>query len=151
MKARWDDSPWTEMKCGQCGEQFCLLTTTYELLKRSSYIFYCPWGHQRHFPQGPSETDKLRQERDRLKQDAARLEDELRMARAAREHVAEQRDRAERRASAARGQVTRLKNRAAAGVCPCCNRSFENLKRHMDVKHKGFALEETAPIGSSLQ
>jgi DNA repair exonuclease SbcCD ATPase subunit len=139
------------MKCGQCGEQFCLLTTTYELLRRSSRTFFCPWGHERHYPQGPSENDKLRQERDRLKQDQARLQDEIRTLAASRQLAAEARDRAERRASAARGQVTRLKNRAAAGVCPCCNRQFENLRRHMESKHKGFALEETAPIGETIQ
>lgn len=42
---------------------------------------------------------------------------------------------------AARGQVTRLKNRAAAGVCPCCNRTFHQLVRHMAAKHPDFAAE----------
>jgi hypothetical protein len=31
--------------------------------------------------------------------------------------------------------VTRLKNRAAAGLCTCCNRSFQNLRKHMEIKH----------------
>jgi hypothetical protein len=134
----------TEIKCGQCGERWCLDTATYETLQRSSATFHCPWGHLRHFPQGESEMDKLRRERDRLKQDAARLEEWARLA-------TEARDRADRQAAAARGQVTRLKNRAAAGVCPCCNRSFENLRRHMAVKHKGFALEAAAPKGVTVQ
>jgi hypothetical protein len=26
-------------------------------------------------------------------------------------------------------------------VCPCCNRTFENLARHMNSKHRGYAAE----------
>lgn len=33
---------------------------------------------------------------------------------------------------------TRLKNRIAAGVCPCCNRTFANLARHMTGQHPDF-------------
>lgn len=140
-----------EMKCGQCGEEFCLTKATYEGLKRSSQTFHCPWGHKRHFPQGPSETNALRLERDRLKQEAARLEEQAALQRHWRLRADEARAAAERRASAARGQVTRLKKRAAAGVCPCCNRQFVDLHRHMKTKHAGFVAEEVAPEGATLQ
>ena len=30
------------------------------------------------------------------------------------------------------------KESAKAGVCPCCNRSFSNLRRHIQAKHKEF-------------
>lgn len=94
--------------------------------------WFCPNGHNLVFSE--SKLDKLTHERDRLKQNAAYLEQ-----RAA--ELQDARDAAERRASAARGQVTRLKNRAAAGLCPCCNRSFVNLTRHMATKHAGFAAD----------
>ena len=58
----------------------------------------------------------------------------------------EAREGAERRASAARGQVTKLKNRAAAGVCPCCNRQFQNLKNHMATKHPEFNAPENLKV-----
>ena len=29
----------------------------------------------------------------------------------------------------------RIEKRIHAGVCPCCNRSFPNLQRHMAAKH----------------
>lgn len=48
-------------------------------------------------------------------------------------------DHAERSLSATKGVVTRMKNRVSKGICPCCNRSFENLKRHMQKKHPEFA------------
>jgi len=129
-------------QCCQCGEPMAMTEATHQTLKRSGAIFYCTFGHQQVFATGPTEADKLRREHDRLKQENARLE-EYRLAaeraeQAALEHAAAQ----ARRAAAARGQVTRLKNRAAAGVCPCCNRTFVNLQRHMASKHAGFVAEE---------
>ena len=44
----------------------------------------------------------------------------------------------ERSHSATRGHVTRQKKRAAAGVCPCCNRTFKQLARHMERKHPNY-------------
>lgn len=34
-----------------------------------------------------------------------------------------------------------MKNRVANGVCPCCNRHFENLERHMKGQHPDFQPE----------
>ncbi len=45
---------------------------------------------------------------------------------------------AEQSAKSFKGQVTRLKNRAVAGVCPCCNRTFKQLAAHMKTKHPEF-------------
>ena len=123
---------WTT--CAQCKERFGLTDETEAVLRKSGQGFHCPWGHPLSFRLGPSEEELLRKERDTLKQQNA-------MWRATAD---EQRDRAsaaERRASAARGQVTKLKNRAAAGVCPCCNRTFTNLARHMAGQHPAFAAE----------
>jgi hypothetical protein len=44
----------------------------------------------------------------------------------------------ERRLSAQKGATTRAKKRHAAAVCPCCNRSFVQLRRHMENKHPGY-------------
>lgn len=60
------------------------------------------------------------------------------------DRMRDEKEAAERRVSAAKGQVTKLKNRTAAGVCPCCTRSFENLKRHMATKHPAFTDEPQA-------
>jgi hypothetical protein len=85
--------------------------------------FYCPAGHSQWYL-GESEEDKLRRERDRLKQDAARLMDELAAA--------------NRRASDYKNHATRMTTRAKAGVCPCCNRTFKQLAAHMANKHPEF-------------
>jgi DNA repair exonuclease SbcCD ATPase subunit len=83
---------------------------------------------------GESDETKLRRERDRLTQRLAEKDDELRRQR-------ERVEAAERRGAAARGQVTKIKNRIGHGVCPCCNRTFENLHRHMASQHPTFTAE----------
>ena len=131
------------VSCYSCHEEFGLEPATEASLRRSSVTFYCPWGHPLHFPQGESAETTLRRERDRLKQDAARLHQEI-------ANTAAQRDAAERRASAAKGQITKLKKRSAEGRCPCCNRVFVDLLSHMKSKHAEYeaaeiVLEEDAP------
>lgn len=131
-----------DQDCVECFVKFGVPVGFTARRREDKRTFFCPNGHPMSYTQ--SEADKLRQERDRLKQNTGYLEDQVRRQR-------EMREAAERRASAARGQVTRLKNRAAAGVCPCCNRTFVQLARHMATKHKGFALESTTPIGETVQ
>lgn len=48
----------------------------------------------------------------------------------------------ERSHQTTRGHLTRQRKRAAAGVCPCCHRNFQNVKRHMTTKHPDFKPEE---------
>lgn len=121
-------------ECCNCGVAFAFPKEFKdECLKNrgpNGRAFYCPNGHRQWYT-GESEADALRRERDRLKQDAARLE----------EQIARERDlraNAERRVSAARGQITKLHKRVGEGHCPCCNRGFVNLRRHMAAKHPDF-------------
>lgn len=138
--------------CYSCKRPISLTEDEERILRQTNANFFCLWGHDQHFLKGPTEAETLRRERDRLKQDAARLEDEKRMAWATVEDQRRRREAAERRASAARGQVTRLKNRASAGLCPCCNRSFVKLRQHMATKHAGFLAEEVqAESGTTIQ
>lgn len=126
--------------CARCGVSFGLPDELYMAAKASSKInFYCPYGHEQHFSTGPTEAEKLRLERDRLQQQIAYKDDTIKAERARREQT-------ERQLLAQRGVVTRIKNRVAYGVCPCCTRSFQNLQRHMASKHAAWTPEkETAP------
>src|SRR3990167_10385434 len=100
---------------------------------RGRIEFFCAYGHGQVYTEGESEETKLRRERDRLMQRLAQKDDEIRAA------VDLQRE-AERSAAAFRGQVTRVKNRVGNGVCPCCNRTFSDLARHMHSKHPDYAI-----------
>lgn len=135
-------SGFTTITCGTCKEEFAIKTELYNVLRRNQQTFYCPHGHKRYYPLGPTEEDKLRQERDRLTQQLAQKDDAIAAERRRGDSLRDQRDYEQRRVAAAKGQVTRLKNRAAAGVCPCCNRSFQNLQRHMAHQHPGFPTEK---------
>lgn len=121
--------------CVTCKCETWIPDALYEAAKSAPNInFYCAYGHHMHYPQGESETDKLRRERDRLAQRVAEREDQIKYQR-------ERAEAAERRSAAARGQVTKIKNRVGAGVCPCCTRSFTNLRRHMEAEHSDFRAE----------
>lgn len=84
---------------------------------------YCPLGHS-WIRSGKSETQREREARERAEAREQALRDQL--------------EASERQARAYKGHATRLRNRAAAGVCPCCTRTFQNLQRHMASKHPTF-------------
>src|SRR5215472_14470508 len=104
-----------------CGIEYGIPEALNERLlsKRVHLNTYCPNGHQWHYT-GQSDADRAR------------------AAEARATHADDQRRAAERQAAAWKGQATRLRNRVAAGVCPCCNRTFQNLARHMAGQHPGY-------------
>lgn len=102
--------------------------------RQDGRTFYCPNGHKLTF--GDNELDKL-------KKQLAREETRRAQAQA---YASDQRERAnatERRLSAQKGVTTRLKNRVSKGVCPCCNRHFVDLERHMKGQHPEFMEDES--------
>lgn len=109
-----------------CGISFAVPSWWVKGKRDTHAWFYCPNGHQQHFSAESTE-EKLRRERDRLKQDIARAEDEAAQAR--------------KQAELLTKQKRRLEKRAAAGTCPCCQRTFSNMSRHMKTKHPDFAAE----------
>ena len=114
-------------RCGGCGIWFAMPDWYVEERKRDRKGFNCPNGCSRIF------TGQTREQK--LKSEVARLKD----------RVVEERQRkqdAKRSLSATKGVVTRMKNRAAAGLCPCCNRTFQNLARHMKNQHPEYAKQE---------
>ncbi len=123
--------------CCACGIPFGIEADRQRRLRDNpGSTFYCTSGHAMHYA-GKSKADQLAEQLSRERQRIAEMEDTIAF-------VENQRALAARQAAAAKGQVTKLKRRAAAGVCPCCNRSFENLSRHMKSKHPTFAAEEVA-------
>lgn len=114
---------------------------SYETYLRNHQTFYCVHGHKQHFTEGKSDLDKLRDQ----------LEAERRARQRAEQNVAYYSDEAKRernRANGYKGHATKMTKRAKAGICPCCNRHFTALERHMASKHPDFTpleIEEGAP------
>lgn len=122
-----------EIECCKCGICFYVPDNWYRNRQKTCDTFHCPNGHPQSFR--VSSLDKMRQERDQLKQQVAQRDDEVRDA--------NKRAAAERRTAIAyKGQATKLRKRAKGGACPCCNRTFENLARHMKSKHANYPGEQ---------
>jgi hypothetical protein len=92
--------------------------------------FYCPAGHPQSY-HGKTEKEKLKDEIAYQKREVERLDRERKREIANRTMV-------EHRLRAQKGVVTKLKKRVGKGACPCCNRHFANLERHMTTQHPDF-------------
>jgi hypothetical protein len=103
-----------------CGIWFAAPSNLVRLHDEKGKTLYCPLGHS---------TVRIKSENAKLKEANDALSASL-------VHERDQREAAERKAAAARGQVTKVKNRVKNGVCPFCTRSFPNLAAHMETKHK---------------
>lgn len=111
-------------ECFKCGVMFAIPTDLRNyLLADHSREFFCPNGHGQVYG-GKTEAEKQRERAERLALQLANRDEDLRCARA--------------QVAATKGQVTKLKKRVANGVCPCCNRSFANLGRHMAGQHPDY-------------
>ncbi len=119
-----------KIACGQCAGIYAVAQRYYEDRQKAGGDWHCPycnctWG----FSSGNSENDRLKKEKEQLEATIRAKNDLLASERARHDQT-----RASLRAQ--RGVTTRILNRTHNGVCPHCNRHFENLHRHMQTKHK---------------
>lgn len=120
-------------QCASCGCYFGVPSGFTANRRSDKGSFYCPNGHSMSYNE--SELDRVRRERDRLKQGAAEKDDEIKRQRELRKET-------ERKLVAAKGQMTKLRKRVSNGVCPCCNRTFADMARHMQTKHPEFIVDD---------
>lgn len=122
--------------CYRCHVPFGIPQQWQDSLRESHATFYCPAGHGQHY-NGKSDLEKAQERAARLERQVANREEDLRSERASHELT-------ERRRRAAKGQLTKTKKRIANGVCPCCNRTFADLGRHMAGQHPDYAEASTS-------
>lgn len=94
--------------------------------RENGWKLCCPLGHEWWYT-GQTEKEKLQ----------AKLKDERDRS----GRLAAERDQTAASLRATKGVVTRQRKkleRVKNGVCPCCNRTFVNLGRHMSTKHPDF-------------
>jgi uncharacterized C2H2 Zn-finger protein len=100
--------------------------------RRDGKRFYCPHcGTYWFYTPGPTEADKLKEELANVKHHVAWLKE-------ASDRSQRDADHFKRKAAAARGLVTKLKNKAAQGECPCCGQYFPDLHSHITSAHPEF-------------
>lgn len=120
-----------ECVCINCGVAFTVPENMIAHQRKTGGYHHCPNGHSQGWGKGETEQDKIRRERDQLRQQLAERDDEI--ARQERMRKA-----AEGRLSQANKKAAKAAKRAAAGVCPCCNRTVGQMARHMKSKHPDF-------------
>lgn len=106
----------TDMTCGSCGIDFAMPEWFRKQKKADGSTWYCPAGHPRVYRESDVAAAKRLLEEERLARQA--VEDQL---------------------AASQREAKRQAKRVANGVCPCCNRSFVQLARHMKAKHPDFS------------
>lgn len=116
--------------CLTCGIPYTIPVNVAETQRKQGGYHCCHMGHKQGWPEEGSEDARIRRERDRLVQQLAQRDDAIRAE-------TERADRAERSARSYKASATKIRKRIGHGVCPCCNRTFENLARHMATKHPG--------------
>ncbi|HMA26059.1 MAG: hypothetical protein ACM33U_07590 [Solirubrobacterales bacterium] len=110
-----------EVEICTCGVLFAAPQNLLDKRREDGRTFYCPNGHHLVYD---SENERLKRDLAATRRVAQSRLDLL--------HAEENSHRA------TRGHLTRKKKqlaRVSAGVCPCCNRTFQNLARHMQTKH----------------
>lgn len=107
--------------CGAdgCDQAFGMSRDFYDETRAKGIGWTCPRGHNRIWLEKTTEqklTDAQARE--------TALKDQLAAA--------------VREADRVRQDLLRDRQRFANGVCPCCNRSFENVRRHISTKHPDY-------------
>lgn len=118
----------TETCCQKgCNVTFAMTTEFYNRVRNDHSWWYCPLGHAQHYT-GTSDEQKLREAQAR----ETALRDQL--------------EASIRDGEAQRVELARIRQRIANGVCPCCNRSFGNVRAHMESQHPDYAAPPAEPF-----
>lgn len=109
--------------CGECGGTYAIAERVVAQKREKGGYWHCPycqcsWGY--HESELQKAQKALAAEKDRHTATLSRLN----VAAAERDQLAK--------------KHARLQKRIEKGVCPCCNRTFLNLQKHMATKHPEF-------------
>ncbi len=95
---------------------------------------YCPLGHAA-VPSHEPDAKRLRRQLEEKKREHYQ---EIQRERAAHDQTRADRDHKENQRRAEKAAKTKIKKRVQGGACPCCNRTFQNLARHMKGQHPDY-------------
>lgn len=117
------------LTCIKCGSSYAAPEQFFDRQREQGGFHHCvQCGHRQGWSKERSKLAQAQREAEQARRRMVIHQEEAARQRRAKES-------AQRRLSATRGVVTRIKNRVGKGICPCCNRSFQNLRRHMANQH----------------
>lgn len=112
--------------CYKCAIPFAVPSNYKRHLQSSQDDFFCPNGHEQRYTKS---TEQIL--REKIKDQEETFQRRLNWANQDNEMLKKER-------TVLKGKITRIKNRISNGMCPCCNRTFQNLVSHMKTKHPDF-------------
>lgn len=112
-----------KQECGKCGGIFALSNRFLTHARENKGGFHCPYCAT-PWSWSESNEDRLRKQLDAKEREVTAAKSEAMKERVLKEQ-----------AIAATAAKEKQIQRVHKGVCPCCNRSFTNLRRHMATKH----------------
>jgi len=117
------------VSCYTCGNPFGVTDQLYErAVKDKRGGLHCPaCGASTRWVGKTDDQKKIIDLERKLKWEAEQLAKQIVKTKSAKDSL-----------SATKGVITKIKKRVHNGVCPCCNRSFVNLNRHMKTKHPDY-------------
>ena len=114
-------------ECCNCGIPFAMTADFQSRRLKDRNSFYCPAGHRQAYI-GKSNEQKLK---DQLASKQRELERQAQRS----SNLQVQRDSLNR-------SYNKMRDRVKNGVCPCCNRTFQNLQNHIQIKHPDFGTHD---------
>lgn len=125
------------VNCGCCGGVYAINEGYRVKQYEKGGVWTCPyckvsWGYSNSSENAllKKQLEEERLRRDRALSDANQLRADLTAQKA--------------QTTKARNQLKRVKH----GVCPCCSRSFQNLRRHIETKHPTF---QASPVSAQAE
>lgn len=114
------------MRCANCGVMFGVPNEFDDQRRDDGRSFYCPNGHSNVYRD--TEAKRLKRELEKTTQRLSQAN--------------ERRERAEEESRRKQRKYARIRDRVKNGVCPCCNRTFQNLQAHMRTQHPDFGQDK---------
>jgi len=127
MSVYVDEIRFVTEQCCNCGVPFAMTEDFRRRRLNDRKSFYCPKGHGQSYT-GKTEVQKLKDQLS-LKQDQLNVQTGRAMI-------------LENQLDDIAKTYKRVRERIKNGVCPCCNRTFENLLNHMKSEHPDFGSHE---------
>lgn len=131
----------TTLTCPSCGGTFAISSEYVNEAKKEGHFkqcWTCPYCKvNRGYGKSGYEEEKerLQAQINSLSRDKQYAEERKAYYEKEAEHFRKSRD-------GIKGALAKERKRVGNGVCPCCNRSFSNLQRHMKTKHPQHANAE---------
>jgi len=114
--------------CCKCGQPFAMTSDFKERRLNDHKYFYCPSGHRQYYV-GKTKEQRLKERLSQKNMKIKQLYGENANLRSERNEV--------------KKTYNRMRTRIKNGVCPCCDRTFQNLLEHIKTKHPEFGKDET--------